>query len=129
MKIGLSLSKCVRDIAEGIVKDEDVLVLVTGTMFNFKESKQWDSIWNGYAWGPWSGLEHDQIYAIVEKLYTDGKLHMPRNFGGYPQPTRKDDHWLETILDPAFTDMTESELEAWNQYKFIAGLSGKVVNT
>lgn len=128
MKIGLSLSKCVRDIAEGLVNDEDVLVLVTGTMFDFKDSKQWDSIWNGYAWGLWAGLEHDQIYAIVEKLYFDGKLHMPRNFGGYPRPARNNDHWLETILDPQFTGLSESELDAWNQYKFITGLSGKVVN-
>ena len=129
MKIGLSLSKCVKDIAEGLVKDEDVLVLVTGTMFDFKESKQWESIWNGYAYGPWCGYDHDEIYAIVEKLYHDGKLHMPRNFGGYPQPTRRSDHWLETILDPEFAGMSESELDAWNQYKFITGLSGKVVNT
>ncbi len=128
MKIGLSLSKCVKDIADGVVDPSDVLVIVTGTMFDFKSSTAWDSIWNGYAYGPWYGHEHDDIYAIVEKLYYDGKLHMPRNFGGYPQPARTGEHWLETILDPAFTNMTESELDAWNQFKFISGLSGKVVS-
>lgn len=128
MKIGLSLSKCVADIAKGLVKEEEVLVVVCGTMFNFKDSKQWDNIWNGYAWGPWEGFEHDQIYSIVERLYHDGKLHMPRNFGGYPQPTRSNDYWLETILDPAFTNMTESELDAWNHYKFISKLSGSVIS-
>jgi hypothetical protein len=133
MKIGLSLSKCVADIATKKVDIYDVLVVVAGTRFDFTDSKQWKGIWAGYSYsgGPWSKFEHDDIYSIVDDLYSYGKLHLPRNFGSMPKSHNlaQQYHWLETIIDPDMFDDNDSMMDAWNQYKFVAGLSGKVVNT
>ena len=134
MKIGLSLSKCVADIANKVVDPEDILVIVCGTKFDFRNSEHWESIWNGYNWEVWYGFEHDEIYAIVDDLYSSGKLHMPRNFGAPPQTkswglAQSGYHWLESIIDPDFLDESDAIKSAWQEYQFVAGLSGKKVKT
>ena len=45
MKIGLSYSRCVRDIVDGTVDIDDVLVLITRTDFDPHNDDQWSSIW------------------------------------------------------------------------------------
>ena len=136
MKIGLSFSKCVKDIVEGTVDIDDVLVVVSGTRFDFTDSEAWMSIFDGYSRGGysapvWRGMDYDDVYKVVDLLWTSGKLHQPRNFGSYPMSggLAKRIHWLEAIIDPTLSGLSESEKEAWDQYKFITGLSGKVVNT
>ena len=51
MKIGLSYSRCVRDIVDGKVSIDDVLVLITRTDFDPHDDEQWSGIWEGYAGG------------------------------------------------------------------------------
>ena len=48
MKIGLSYSRCVRDIVDGKVDIDDVLVVVARTDFDPHDDEQWADIWNGY---------------------------------------------------------------------------------
>ena len=48
MKIGLSYSRCVRDIVDGVVDIRDVLVLITRTDFDPHNDEDWNSIWVGY---------------------------------------------------------------------------------
>jgi len=47
MKIGLSYSRCVRDIVNGVVDIDDVLVLITRTDFDPRDNEQWQGIWIG----------------------------------------------------------------------------------
>ena len=47
MKIGLSYSRCVRDIVDGTVDIDDVLVLITRTDFDPRDDTQWQGIWKG----------------------------------------------------------------------------------
>lgn len=137
MKIGLSFSKCVRDIVDGIVDIEDVLVVVSGTQFEFTNGESWMSIYYGYTVGgysdpAWRGMKYDDIYAVVDQLWSTGKLHQPRKFGSMPMSGNlaRHIHWLEAIVDPVQSHvLSEAEQDAWNHYKFITGLSGKVVNT
>jgi hypothetical protein len=51
MKIGLSYSRCVRDIVDGVVDIDDVLVLITRTDFDPRDADQWQGIWVGYGGG------------------------------------------------------------------------------
>jgi hypothetical protein len=51
MKVGTSLSRCVKDIYEGVVDIDNVLVIVARTDFDPADNKQWTSIWEGYAGG------------------------------------------------------------------------------
>jgi hypothetical protein len=51
MKIGLSYSRCVRDIVDGVVDIDDVLVIIARTDFDPHNDEQWGNIWEGYAGG------------------------------------------------------------------------------
>ena len=48
MKIGLSYSRCVRDIVDGKVDIDDVLIIVSRTNFDPRDDTQWSNIWQGY---------------------------------------------------------------------------------
>ena len=123
MKIGLSLSRCVRDIVEGRVDIDDVLVLITRTDFDPTVQEQWDSIWVGYiSYNPeWRGLEHDAVYAVVVELWASGRIHQPRKFGR--NPPRRQEFWLETVLPDSELERNPAARDAWDRFQVIAGLA------
>lgn len=123
MKIGLSLSRCVRDIVEGRVNIQDVLVLITRTDFDAYDQEQWDSIWNGYnSLNPeWYGLEHDAVRDVVFQLWDSGRIHQPRQFGAHP--VRRREYWLEAVLPDSELERNPAAQEAWDRFQVIAGLA------
>jgi hypothetical protein len=134
MKVGTSLSRCVKDIYEGVVDIDNVLVIVARTDFDPADNKQWTSIWEGYAGGNavgsiWSNPEWSNIPAEDEQavrdicisLKNEGKLHQPRQFGARPQ--RMAQYWYDMILTEDVVDSTPAAKKAWDNYKMIAGLS------
>ena len=125
MKIGLSLSRCVKDIVDGIVDPEDVLVLVTGTQFDPTLDDQWNNIWYGYAidYSVWLDFRdrEDEVRAVVLQLWHDGKIHQPRKFGA--QPLGASYHWREVILMDEELDQTPAARMAWEKFKMIAELT------
>ena len=124
MKIGLSLSRCVRDIVEGRVAAEDVLVLITRTDFEPTVDEQWASIWQGYTVvrPEWYGLEEEEVRGVIMNLWEDGKIHQPRKFGARPQ--RRSEIWLETVLPDAELETRPAVKEAWDNFQVLAGLTG-----
>jgi hypothetical protein len=126
MKIGLSLSRCVRDIVECRVDVNDVLILITRTDFDPTVPEQWDSIWDGYtsynSYNPeWYNLEHDAVYAVVLDLWNTGRIHQPRKFGY--NPPRRQEFWLETVLPDSELASRPAVKEAWDQFQTLAGLT------
>lgn len=134
MRVGLSLSRCVRDIVTGTVNYDDVLVVIARTDFDPENDKQWSGIWRGYGGGTnagslWSAPEWAEFTDTDEKLVRntcialkiDGKLHQPRQFGAYPE--RLPYYWLETMAPNADVDSNPALKKAWDQYKMLAGLS------
>jgi hypothetical protein len=135
MKIGLSYSRCVRDIVEGVVDIDDVLIIIARTDFDPNNDTQWKGIWNGYCAGSifntnmeWSGYEHDnpeheqQFRNVTQRLYDQGKLHQPRQFGAYPR--RLPHIWLETVLPSEDLDANPTLKAAWNKFQTLAQLTG-----
>ena len=58
MKIGLSYSRCVKEIVDGVVDINDVLVVIARTDFDPHDDEQWKNIWEGYSIrGGWSAPE------------------------------------------------------------------------
>jgi len=55
MKIGLSFSRCMRDIFTGKVNEQEVLVIIARTDFNPHNDNHWNNIWECYTLG---GLSH-----------------------------------------------------------------------
>lgn len=123
MKVGLSLSRCIRDIVEEKVRIEDVLVLITRTDFDPTVDEQWTSIWDGYnTINPeWYGLDHDETYNVVLELWETGRLHQPRKFGA--RPRRLPYYWLETVLPESELDNKPAVKDAWDKFQVVAGLA------
>jgi len=139
MKIGLSYSRCVRDIVDGIVDIDDILVLITRTNFDPHDDEQWAGIWEGYAGGSapqtmrgifggsnpeWYGTsdeDEDRYRSVSIELWETGKLHQPRKFGAHP--TRRPEIWLEAVLPNSELEKNPSAKMAWEKFQTIAGLS------
>ena len=128
MKIGLSLSRCMRDILEEKVDIGDVLVIVARTDVDPHNDKHWKSIWDGYLYGgysnpEWAGLEdrEEAMRDILVSLFESGKLHQPRQFGAHP--ARLPYYWLDTFAPEEEIAKNPAAQKAWDNYKLIAGLS------
>jgi len=134
MKIGLSYSRCVRDIVDGIVDIDDVLVVISRTDFDPHDADQWDSIWHGYGGGqtygsPYSNPEwsnyptedEDKFRSVSIELWETGKLHQPRKFGAHP--SRRPEIWLEAVLPNSELETNPAAKKAWDSFQVIAGLT------
>ena len=128
MKVGLSFSRCVRDIVDGVVDINDVLIIIARSDFDPNIDEQWSSIWYGYrgASNPeWIGYTDDdegKFRAVSMMLYNDGKMHQPRKFGAYP--TRRPEYWLETFLPDSELERNPTLKQAWADFQLLAGLVG-----
>jgi hypothetical protein len=132
MKIGTSLSRCVRDIFEKQVDFDDVLVIIARTEFDPENDAQWRKIWNGYSGkntaffssvSKWSQYAHceQEFRDICVRLKREGKLHQPRQYGAWPKKTTQ--YWYDTILTDDIVNSNPAAKRAWENYKTIAGLS------
>ncbi len=141
MKIGLSYSRCVRDIVEGKVDIADVLIIIARTDFDPRDDEQWKGIWQGYAGGSnpgsmvrgffsgsnpeWHGYDdedEDLFRSVSIELWESGKLHQPRQFGSHPR--RMPYYWLETFLPDNELDQNPAAKLAFEKFQMIAGLVG-----
>ena len=127
MKIGLSYSRCVRDIVEGRVDIDDVLVLISRTDFDPHNDEQWSDIWKGYRFGSnpeWRACrdEDEGHYRQVSiELWETGRFHQPRKFGS--RPYRRSEYWLETILPDEELERNPAAKDAWEAFQIVAGLT------
>lgn len=138
MKIGLSYSRCVRDIVDGIVDINDILVVIARTDFDPREDDQWRGIWIGYGGGTtdfdplrmalsgsnpeWAGYTNEEDFRKVSiELLEQGKFHQPRQFGAYPR--RRPEIWLEAVLPNDELEKNPVAKKAWEKFQTVAGLS------
>ena len=88
MKIGLSYSRCIRDIVDGVVDIDDVLVIISRTNFDPHDDAQWKGIWEGYHWDnpewyTYGDEDEDRFRSVSIELWESGKFHQPRKFGAH----------------------------------------------
>lgn len=128
MKIGLSLSRCMRDILEERVDIDDVLVIVARTDVDPYNDDHWLQIWEGYNFGglsnpEWAGLEDREaaMRDLLLELHKSGKLHQPRQFGAHPR--RLPYHWLDALPPNTEIDKNPALKKAWDNFNIIARLS------
>jgi hypothetical protein len=139
MKIGLSYSRCIRDIVEGRVDINDVLVVVARTDFDPHDDDQWRGIWQGYGGGSdanlmrgffggsnpeWAGHtdeDEEEFRNVSKELWDSGKFHQPRKFGA--RPRRLPYHWLETIVPSEDLESRPAVKDAWDKFQMISGLT------
>jgi len=134
MKIGLSYSRCIKDIVDGIVDIDDVLVIIARTDFDPHNDDQWRGIWEGYGGGqtfgsPFSNPEwidhpaedEDRFRSVSIELWEQGKLHQPRKFGAHPR--RRPEIWLEAVLPSSELKNNKAAKKAWDHFQTVAGLT------
>jgi len=126
MRIGLSYSRCVRDIVDGVVDINDVLVVISRTDFDPRDDEQWAGIWEGYHWQnpEWANYpdeDESRFREVSIDLWEQGKLHQPRKFG--TRPRRMDYYWMEVSLSSHDIDSNPAVKRAWEQFQIIAGLA------
>ena len=134
MKIGLSYSRCVRDIVDGVVDIDDVLVLITRTDFDPHDDAQWKSIWEGYGggtgrgsiwsrpeWANYAPEDEDRFRSVSIELWETGKMHQPRKFGAHPR--RRPEIWLEAVLPSSELETNPAAKAAWDKFQTVAGLT------
>lgn len=127
MKIGLSLSRCVRDIVEGRVSIDDVLVIIARTNINLDDDTHWTSLWEGYTGGSlwaspeWVGLNEAEVKQVTLDLWRGGLIHQPRIHG--KNPARRAEVWLEAVLPSTELDANPAARAAWDHFQTVAGLT------
>jgi hypothetical protein len=130
MKIGLSYSRCVRDIVDGKIDIEDVLVLITRTDFDPRDDDSWASIWEGYhsygslsnpEWANYPDEDEGKFRSVSIELWETGKMHQPRKFGAHPR--RRPEIWLETVLPSSELEKNPAAKSAWDKFQLVAGLT------
>ena len=144
MKIGLSYSRCVRDIVDGKVDIDDVLVVIARTDFDPHDDDQWQGIWQGYAggsdanlmrgffggsnpeWAGYSDEDEDRFRGVSIDLYDSGKMHQPRKFGAHPR--RRPEIWLEAVLPDSELETRPAVKAAWDQFQTLAGLTNTKID-
>jgi cytochrome oxidase Cu insertion factor (SCO1/SenC/PrrC family) len=126
MKVGLSLSRCLRDIVEGNVLFEDVLVVIARTDVDPDNDEHWKAIFDGYLYGglshpEWQGMEDEEenLRHVLRQLHKHGKLHQPRQFGAHPPRMRY--YWLECVVPE--NEHNPAQQKAWDNYKLITDLA------
>lgn len=135
MKIGLSYSRCVRDIVDGTVDINDVLVIITRTDFDPHDDEEWSGIWRGYhgvggwsrpEWANYPPEDEEKFRNVSIALWEQGKFHQPRKFGA--DPRRMPYIWLEAVLPSEELESNTMAKAAWENFQVIAGLSNVQLN-
>jgi hypothetical protein len=130
MKIGLSYSRCIRDIIDGVVDYRDVLIIISRTDFDPHDDEQWQQIWNGYRqrqgwsqpeWFDYPEEDEARFRQVSIDLWEEGKLHQPRKFGAHP--ARRPEIWLEAVLPSSELETNPAAKKAWDKFQVVAGLT------
>lgn len=136
MKLGLSLSRCIRDIYNEKVQETDVAVIISRTDFNPHKDEEWSHVWYGYTAGgfskpPWRDFvdDHDNVRRLVARMYDNGLIHQPRQFAkGLPPsfppsfPPSLPYHWLDLVVANEDLEELPAVKQAWEHYQIVANL-------
>jgi hypothetical protein len=139
LKIGLSYSRCVRDIVDGKVDIDDVLVIIARTDFDPNDDTQWSGIWDdygggqrlggifgGHEWMDYSAEDEHKFRQVSIDLWKQGKFHQPRKFGAYP--ARRPEIWLEAVLPSSELQRNPAAKDAWDKFQMVASLTNVKLN-
>lgn len=131
MKIGLSYSRCIRDIVDGKVDINDILVVISRTDFDPRKDDEWTGIWRGYRshaslsrpeWINYTEEDEAKFRDVSVALWEQGKFHQPRTFGAHPR--RLPYFWLDVTLTTEDLENNPAAKLAWDKFQTLAGLGG-----
>lgn len=122
MKVGFSLGRCIRDIVNGTVEQDDVVVIISGTRFSTQEQLAAIVAEYMYRDNYLVGFDEEACQGVASVLFREGKIHQPRNFGTYRSMMPEDCVWAD--LFPTGGHHDPMVQEAWQTYRGMLGLTG-----
>lgn len=121
--IGTSLGRCLRSILKGEVSEDQVFLIVTGTMSLTIEDfieviKQYHyERYGSYDLSQWT---YEEVKELGVRLWNNGKIHQPRNFGARPFFVANDVLWIEIFPPRLLQEPATKDL--WDKLTVIARL-------
>lgn len=91
--IGLSVSQCCAEMAQGKVDPATVEKIVSRTACESQED--WDRVLRGYRGGVWDRSYKDEASRIAKELWATGKIVQPRLIDG-SMPDISSGIWVDT---------------------------------
>jgi hypothetical protein len=125
MLIGTSLGKCVKEILDGKVKEDEVLFIVTNTMCPTLD-RLIDVIKEYYYYPRTRAYDmtaHSLVDAtkVAQRLYEHGKIHQPRCFADVYRAHNLKDTWYDIVPTPS--SHNPSVVDAYSKYRMLATLA------
>jgi hypothetical protein len=121
MKIGFSFGKCIRDIVNGNVDIDDVVMLMTRTSC-VREDLDLMVDQYSYERSYLLGLDIDECKRVAGVLWDSGRVHQPRLFNQrYYGSVSSNYVWMD--LSPTLGSSNPSVEAAWKNYQVLLKLS------
>jgi hypothetical protein len=117
MKIGFSLGRCIRDIANKEVAVEDVAFIIAATAI--REEEQLARVVEDYMYRDnyLLGLDEAEFKAIALTLWKNSKILQPRLQGLHRHMQPENAVWVDMF--PTELSTNESVKKAWDAYRFM----------
>ena len=119
MKIGFSFGRCVRDIVDGVVDINDVLLIVGRTRMPAREDCEW--VIRQYLESHYlRGRDYGRCMEVGLALYDSCRIIEPRGVGAHAMQVPAECVWMD--LFPTVKDVSPMVQEAWDNYRMTLGL-------
>jgi hypothetical protein len=123
--IGTSLGKCLKDLLDGKVKEDEVLFIASKTMCPTLE-RLMDVIKEYYYYPPTRAYDMtahslEDAQSLAQRLYEHGKLHQPRCFTDVYRAHSLRDTWYDIVPTPS--SHNQSVVDAYSKYRMLATLA------
>ena len=134
MLFGTSLGGCLKSILTGQVSEDDVVLIITRTNCEtiydllrvvesyFNDGNRFATHATNY---DYTGLDLDKLKNLAQRLWENGKIHQPRQFGHgnsfIHSDMSRENLWLE--LNPIRVNKNKIVVEAYEKYKMLDALT------
>jgi hypothetical protein len=126
MKIGFSLGRCIRDIVNGKVSEDDVAFIIGATCI--REKEQLDHVIEEYMNRDeyLYGLDEAKCKSVAQSLWDSNKLLQPRREGMHRHKQPANSVWVDMF--PTELSENHSVKTAWDNYRFMIHMVENVDN-
>lgn len=124
MKIGFSLGRCIRDIANGDVNIDDVAFIIAATRIEDEDGLKMVVEEYMYRGDYLSGQDEDKCQQIAANLWASSKILQPRREGLYRHMQPESSIWVDMF--PTVLSENESVKKAWDAYRFMIHMTENI---
>lgn len=124
MKIGFSLGRCIRDIVQGKISEDEVAFIIAATCI--REIEQLGPVISDYMLRSeyLYGLDEEECQRVAQNLWHSNKLIQPRREGIHRHKQPSNSIWVDMF--PTTLSNNESVKKAWDAYRFMIHMTENV---